>query len=113
MTYRKIRECKYTYPDEPTVSDDAKNFISLILVKSPHDRPSLESLLWHPFINGKVEIPESLNFKCLFGDEKEYIQSLLYRENPTFGMSYQDHISSLHHRSKPRRDSQLKTLAKQ
>lgn len=42
MTYRKIRDCKYKFPDEPKISDDARNFIKLILVKSPFERPSLE-----------------------------------------------------------------------
>ena len=102
MTYRRIREVDYSFPDEPHVSDDAKNFIQIILVKSPYDRPTLDSLLWHPFINGKVEIPQMLSPKCLYTDEPEYIEQLMQKKNPHFGMSYQDHLALLKQGSYPK-----------
>ena len=69
VTYRKIKDVKYSFPSEPHISDEAKSFIEIILVKNPFQRPSLESLLWHPFINGKVAIPEKLSEKILHNNE--------------------------------------------
>lgn len=27
MTYRKIRDCKYSFPEEPKITDEARSFI--------------------------------------------------------------------------------------
>ena len=42
VTYKKIRECNYKFPTEPKISSEAKNFIEIILVKNPYERPPLE-----------------------------------------------------------------------
>lgn len=90
VTYRKIREVKYSFPSEPQISEDAKNFIEIILVKSPYQRPSLESLLWHPFLNGKVEIPDRMSEKILHNLETDYLDTLMKNPNPNYGKTWDD-----------------------
>lgn len=46
-TYRCIREARYTMPS--TLSPQAKHLISIMLAKSPEDRPSLDDILHHDF----------------------------------------------------------------
>lgn len=57
--FDRILTLDYTFestPERPLpeVSEDAKQFIDLCLQVHPKDRPSIEDLLWHPFINGLV-----------------------------------------------------------
>lgn len=48
-TYRCIREARYTMPS--TLSPQAKHLISIMLAKSPEDRPRLDDILNHDFFN--------------------------------------------------------------
>jgi len=51
--YRMIRNAQYVF-DSPwwdTVSDEAKDFVSKMLVANPSERSSIEDLLEHPFIH--------------------------------------------------------------
>jgi polo-like kinase 1 len=40
-TYKKIKACNYAFPEHVTISDNAKNLISKILVLDPSKRPTL------------------------------------------------------------------------
>ncbi|KAM9456393.1 serine/threonine-protein kinase PLK2 [Clarias gariepinus] len=60
-TYRCIREARYTMPS--TLSPQAKHLISIMLAKSPEDRPSLDDILHHDFfIQGFT--PDRLSVSC-------------------------------------------------
>lgn len=48
-TYRCIREARYTMPS--TLSPQAKHLISIMLAKSPEDRPRLDDILHHDFFS--------------------------------------------------------------
>lgn len=48
-TYRCIREARYTMPS--TLSPQAKHLISIMLAKSPEDRPKLDEILHHDFFS--------------------------------------------------------------
>lgn len=48
-TYRCIREARYTMPS--TLSPQAKHLISIMLAKSPEDRPKLDDILHHDFFS--------------------------------------------------------------
>ena len=40
-TYKKIKACNYSFPEHVTISDNARNLISKILVLDPSKRPTL------------------------------------------------------------------------
>ncbi|OHT02504.1 CAMK family protein kinase [Tritrichomonas foetus] len=64
QTYRKIKQVNYRWPDEPKISDIARNFVDSALQRDPSLRPNAEALLQHPFIlrNQKAtEIPRSVS----------------------------------------------------
>lgn len=48
-TYRCIREARYNMPS--TLSPQAKHLISIMLAKSPEDRPRLDDILHHDFFS--------------------------------------------------------------
>lgn len=48
--YHNIKDSPLEFPDRPTVSEHAKNLISLLLNKDPKKRPSLKSLRYHRFL---------------------------------------------------------------
>lgn len=63
-TYDKIRS--NTYHIHPSMmSEDAKGFIEWILVSDPGERPSLNQLLWHPFMNAQTLIPRTMDPELL------------------------------------------------
>lgn len=63
-TYERIRTNTYTFKDTPYVSEQGKNFISIILNSDPDKRPSLEQLRSHPFFS-QSPFPRSLPLSCL------------------------------------------------
>lgn len=63
-TYKRIKECQYTFNEEINVSHNAKNLISRILIVDPSKRLTLDQILCHPFINSN-RIPKSLPVTCL------------------------------------------------
>ncbi|KAK3550213.1 hypothetical protein QTP86_021247 [Hemibagrus guttatus] len=60
-TYRCIREARYTMPS--TLSPQAKHLISIMLAKSPEDRPRLDDILHHDFFSQGFT-PERLSVSC-------------------------------------------------
>ena len=59
LTYQKILENKIQFPPSWPASDLCKQFISEILQSDPAARPSLSSLLQHPFLT-EGPLPEVL-----------------------------------------------------
>lgn len=43
-TYRKIKECKFSFPEQPALSPHFKKLVSSILVHDAHRRPSIPEL---------------------------------------------------------------------
>ena len=64
-TYRKIRMNDYSFPEKVCISEQAKDFIKNILVVDPLQRPSIEDLLGHPFMNSGNTIPKTLPVSSL------------------------------------------------
>jgi polo-like kinase 1 len=58
-TYKKIKECQYTFNDAISVSFNAKNLISRALVLDPSKRITLDQILNHPFMTSN-KIPKQL-----------------------------------------------------
>ena len=60
-TYRKIRNCSFEFPHNITIPDEAKNLMKIIFKLNPSERPTLEQILSHPFLNPPgATIPRSL-----------------------------------------------------
>jgi len=59
-TYKKIRMNSYSFPDNVTVSAEAKALVTRILHLNPAFRPSLDEVLSHAFFNQGNEIPKLL-----------------------------------------------------
>jgi polo-like kinase 1 len=55
-TYALIRQCKYDFPDDASVSLGAKQFIRSILRVDPGQRPTARELQSHPFIRPRCSI---------------------------------------------------------
>lgn len=49
--YNKILACEVTYPEDLTVSNELKDFISKIFVRDAQERITMEDLMYHPFLN--------------------------------------------------------------
>lgn len=61
---RRIREVDLRFPTNTTISQEARDLITLILCKNPADRPSYAQILQHPFFT-KNEIPKFLPIRFL------------------------------------------------
>lgn len=49
-TYKKIKACQYSFPDHISISDNARNLITRILVLDPSRRPTLDEIMTDPFM---------------------------------------------------------------
>ncbi len=49
-TYKRIKACQYSFPEHATISDNAKNLITKILVLDPSKRPTLDEIMLDPFM---------------------------------------------------------------
>lgn len=58
-TYKKIKACQYSFPEHVTISDNARNLISKILVLDPSKRPTLDDILQDPFMTSDP-IPKTI-----------------------------------------------------
>jgi polo-like kinase 1 len=59
-TYKRIRVNAYTFPDNITISDQARGLITKILNLDPTKRPTLDEILEHPFFCTGGAIPKLL-----------------------------------------------------
>lgn len=60
-TYKKIKACSYAFPEHVTISDNARNLISRILVLDVTKRPTLDEIMSDPFMSEPIPktIPRS------------------------------------------------------
>lgn len=58
-TYQRIMANAYSFPKHVALSEEAKSLIVSMLQSKPKDRPSLQQISCHPFLNAHF-IPESL-----------------------------------------------------
>lgn len=58
-TYKKIRAGQYSFPEHVTMSENARNLITKILVLDASKRPTLDEILQHPFMTS-TQIPKTL-----------------------------------------------------
>lgn len=58
-TYKRIKECQYTFNEDIHVSSTAKNLIGKVLVVDPSKRLTLEQILAHPFMSHS-KVPKQL-----------------------------------------------------
>ena len=63
-TYKRIKECQYTFNEDINISQSARNLISKILVVEPSKRLTLEEILQHPFMSSS-KIPKQLQSNVL------------------------------------------------
>lgn len=85
LTYEHIKQCSYSFPSEPKVSSEAKDFIKKILQIKPELRPTAQELLFHPFItHEKIEdIPAPVSApKPRFEKENIDTNALIPRKSP-------------------------------
>lgn len=59
-TYKKIKQNNYNFPENPKISQQAKDLISSILTLDPEKWPSLNQILEHEFFHMGAAIPKSL-----------------------------------------------------
>lgn len=57
-TYEKIKYVNYSFPEEPKLSDEAKEFMQCCLKENPSKRATCLQLLNHAWLNGPGLIPE-------------------------------------------------------
>jgi len=64
-TYKRIKLCNYSFPENAVISEPAKDLIKSILVLEPQRRPKLDEILSHDFFKMGVEIPENMPLSTL------------------------------------------------
>eukprot|EP01025_Chloroclados_australasicus_P033349 TRINITY_DN33_c0_g1_i1.p5 TRINITY_DN33_c0_g1~~TRINITY_DN33_c0_g1_i1.p5 ORF type:complete len:121 (+),score=18.74 TRINITY_DN33_c0_g1_i1:312-674(+) len=62
-----IRRCAYTFPEQPKVSDSAKDLLNKLLVQNPLARLSLTEVLRHPFLVDNVDPVKLVELRKLAG----------------------------------------------
>lgn len=65
LTYKKIKENDYSFPDNVTLSENVKDLIRRILVTEPEKRLTLDEILQHPFIDHGGPIPKLMPLSTL------------------------------------------------
>jgi polo-like kinase 1 len=60
LTYKKIKACSYTFPEQSSISENAKDLIIKMLNLDASKRPSLDDILQHPFLKSGVNVPKLL-----------------------------------------------------
>ena len=63
-TYRRIRMNSYSFPEQVTLSEEAKNFVKFILITDPAARPTLDQIMEYPFLR-KGSIPKLMPVSTL------------------------------------------------
>lgn len=59
-TYKRIRMNNYSFPDNVTITDLARDIITKILNNDPSIRPSVDEIMCHGWINDGGTIPKCL-----------------------------------------------------
>ena len=64
-TYKRIKGCHYSFPENAVISEPAKDLIQSILVLEPNKRPKLEDILQHDFFHMGTNIPKTMQTSTL------------------------------------------------
>lgn len=59
-TYKRIRMNAYTFPEHVVISEAAKDLISRILNGDPTQRPTIDEMMAHEWLNNGVNVPKTL-----------------------------------------------------
>lgn len=59
-TYKRIKANQYAFPETATISTEARDLITKILVLDPKKRPTVDEILDHPFFHMGNKIPKLL-----------------------------------------------------
>jgi len=65
LTYQRIKENNYSFPDNVATSENAKDLISKILVTAPEKRLTLDEIIRHPFIDHSGPVPKLMPLSTL------------------------------------------------
>jgi len=63
-TYKRIKECQFTFNEDFAISQNAKNLISKVLIVEAGKRLTLEQILTHPFMTS-TKIPKQMPVSVL------------------------------------------------
>eukprot|EP00523_Entomoneis_sp_CCMP467_P005833 CAMPEP_0168747596 /NCGR_PEP_ID=MMETSP0724-20121128/15741_1 /TAXON_ID=265536 /ORGANISM="Amphiprora sp., Strain CCMP467" /LENGTH=830 /DNA_ID=CAMNT_0008795397 /DNA_START=200 /DNA_END=2692 /DNA_ORIENTATION=- len=63
-TYQRILNNQYTFPEHVPLSETAMDLIESMLQTNPHERPSLEYIMCHPFLSNR-NMPPNLPMSSL------------------------------------------------
>ena len=81
-TYKKIRHAMYSFPENISISQEAKELISRIFVLDPQQRPSLQQIVQSTFLNNGIGIAQSMHISTLaMQPNKELKQKLIGKDN--------------------------------
>lgn len=80
-TYRRIRAIDYSIPEDADLSFEARSLIKDILVIHPFNRPTLDSILRHPFMT-KTKIPSQLPSSSLTSSPDEAFIGQYEKKSP-------------------------------
>jgi polo-like kinase 1 len=80
-TYKRIRAIDYCIPEDADISVEAKSLIKDILVINPFNRPSLDDILAHPFMN-KCKLPPQLPITTLTSPLDDNFITQYHRKSP-------------------------------
>jgi len=65
LTYQRIKENNYSFPDNVSISENAKDLIKKILVTAPEKRLTLDEIILHPFIDHGGPVPKLMPVSTL------------------------------------------------
>ncbi|EGR30222.1 protein kinase domain protein [Ichthyophthirius multifiliis] len=72
QTYKRIRLNKYSFPENCTISEQARSLIVSMLILDPSKRPTMEQILEHPFMSCVDKNPQTLPVSSLSVPYKEH-----------------------------------------
>ena len=76
--YKKIKNLDYSFPEDCTISKEAKNLIEQILVLDPSERINLEQIMNHDFFKLGNNIPKLLPTSTLYSKPNiDYIRQFM------------------------------------
>jgi polo-like kinase 1 len=65
LTYQRIKENNYSFPDNVAISENAKDLITKILITAPEKRLTLDEIIRHPFIDHGGPVPKLMPLSTL------------------------------------------------
>lgn len=109
-TYKRIRMNAYSFPDNISISDNAKSLISKILHLDPAKRPGLAEILEHPFLHNGATIPKLLPASTLACPPSiTYVRQYMPSSMPTPGMGEKQKFDAT--APEPLHDGKLKSVS--